>query len=155
MLNTEQTHSSIFEQYQKKTFVLYLTNGIFTVQNTCRRKVAMAAAMAVAMTVASSKAKFPRTRHLCILCLRKATQFLFYRIVVGGLKSKSLLQLYGNYSGVPGEYHESVMLTIPPHGPVHCMPIPVVAHQRNRYEVQIRDNIKHLQQINVGFEDFH
>ena len=107
----------------------------------------------VGVALACNEHDMPNT-GLCILCLRKATQFLFYRIVVGGLKSKNLLQLYGNYCGVPGEYHESAMLTIPPHGPVHCMPIPVVAHQRNRYQVQIRDDVKHLQQINVGFEDF-
>jgi hypothetical protein len=91
---------------------------------------------------------------LCILCLRKNTQMLFYRVVAGGFQSHSLMQVYGNYCGVLGEYHESVMLTVPPHGPVHCLPLPVVAHQRNRYKVIIIDGKKHLKQIDVAFEDF-
>ena len=91
---------------------------------------------------------------MCVLCLRKTTQMLFYRIVAGGLQSPNLLQVYGNICGVEGEYHESVMLTVPPHGPVHCMPLPVVAHQRNRYEVYTKDGNKHLKQLNVAYEDF-
>lgn len=91
---------------------------------------------------------------LCILCLRKTTQMLFYRVVAGGLQSNSLMQVYGNLGGVAGEYHESVMLTVPPHGPVQCLPLPVVAHQRNRYRVIDVEGNKHLQQLNVGYEDF-
>ena len=50
---------------------------------------------------------------LCILCLRKTTQMLFYRVVAGGLRSDSLMQVYGNLSGVAGEYHEwGKMLTL-------------------------------------------
>ena len=92
---------------------------------------------------------------LCVLCLRKTTQMLFYRIVTGGLNSRNLLQMYGNLCGTAGEYHESVMLTVPPQGPVHCMPLPIVAHQRNRYEVLSKDGHKILKQINVAYEDFH
>ena len=92
---------------------------------------------------------------LCVLCLRKTTQMLFYRIVSGGLNSRNLLQMYGNLCGTAGEYHESVMLTVPPQGPVHCMPLPIVAHQRNRYEVHHENEHKILKQINVAYEDFH
>ena len=91
---------------------------------------------------------------MCILCLRKSTQMLFYRVVAGGLQSNNLMQVYGNMCGVPGEYHESVMLTVPPHGPVQCLPLPIVAHQRNRYKVIVIDHKKHLTQINVKYEDF-
>jgi len=91
---------------------------------------------------------------MCILCLRKSTQMLFYRVIAGGLQSNNLMQVYGNIAGVAGEYHESVMLTVPPHGPVQCLPLPVVAHQRNRYQVVVVNEKKHLKQINVGYEDF-
>ena len=46
------------------------------------------------------------------------------------------------------------MLVVPPSGPVHCMPLPVVAHQRNKYHVVLRDGRRHLRQRNVYVEDF-
>jgi hypothetical protein len=91
---------------------------------------------------------------MCILCLRKLTQMLFYRVAHGGHTSDKLLQTYGNLCDVPGEYHSSAMLIMPPHGPVHCMPLPVVSHQRNKYFVELRDGHRYLRQRHVYVEDF-
>lgn len=92
--------------------------------------------------------------NMCILCLRNLTQLLFYRIVNGGYKSSHIVQTYGNICDVPGEYHSSAMLVLPKHSAVHCMPLPVVAHQRNKYSVVLRDGRRHLRQHNVYYEDF-
>lgn len=91
---------------------------------------------------------------MCILCLRKLTQMLFYRVQKAGYSSSYLIQAYGNVCDAPGEYHSSAMLIMPPHGPVHCMPLPVVAHQRNKYFVVVKDGRRHLSQRNVYVEDF-
>lgn len=93
--------------------------------------------------------------YMCILCLRKLTLILFYRLVNGAYKCNHLAQLYGNICDVPGEYHSSAMLVLPKNGDVHSMPFPVVAHQRNKYSVIIKNGHKYLQQRNVYFEDFH
>ena len=93
--------------------------------------------------------------RMCILCIRKTTQLLFYRIVSSGMQTTQMIQMYGNIAGVAGEYHESAMLTVPPGGPVHCMPLPVVAHQRNRYYAETgADGVRRIRQRNVYFEDF-
>ena len=91
---------------------------------------------------------------MCILCLRKLTQMLFYRLMNGAYKSNHLAQLYGNICDVSGEYHSSAMLVLPKHGAVHSMPLPVVAHQRNKYFVVMLNGHKYLKQRNVYFEDF-
>jgi hypothetical protein len=93
--------------------------------------------------------------RMCILCIRKTTQLLFYHIVVSGMQTTQMIQMYGNIAGVAGEYHESAMLTVPPGGPVHCMPLPVVAHQRNCYYAETgADGVRRIRQRNVYFEDF-
>jgi hypothetical protein len=71
------------------------------------------------------------------------------------MQTTQMIQMYGNIAGVAGEYHESAMLTVPPGGPVHCMPLPVVAHQRNRYYAETgADGVRRIRQRNVYFEDF-
>jgi hypothetical protein len=91
---------------------------------------------------------------MCILCLRKLTQMLFYRLVNGGYQTSHVMQIYGNICDVPGEYHSSAMLVMPKHSAVHSMPLPVVAHQRSKYRVVLRDGKRHLDQVKVSFEDF-
>jgi hypothetical protein len=91
---------------------------------------------------------------LCILCLRKLTQMLFYRVQKGGYWSPQMIQVYGNVCDAPGEYHSSAMLIMPPNGPVHSMPMPVVAHQRNKYYVVNERGCRRLRQRNVYVEDF-
>ena len=46
------------------------------------------------------------------------------------------------------------MLMPPPDSPVHCMPLPIVAHQRDRYYVEEVDGRRVMRQCNVYYEDF-
>lgn len=94
------------------------------------------------------------SNNMCILCLRKTTQMLFYQAVHCGFKINGVIQKYGNICAEPGEYDKSVMLICPPHGPVSCLPLPVVSHQRNRYKVVKQNEILWILQQNVGYEDF-
>jgi hypothetical protein len=91
---------------------------------------------------------------MCVLCIRKSTQLLFYHTINKGITPLAPIQKYGNICGQPGEYHVSAMLLCPPNGPVHCMPLPVVAHQRNRYSVYKNAGIPYIKQKKVAFEDF-
>ena len=102
--------------------------------------------------------EIPSVKHadnnMCVLCLRKTTQMLFYRVIHQGIQSKALLQRHGNICNQPGEYHPSAMLVCPPSGPVHSLPMPIVAHQRNRYAVTVLHGVKYIKQLGVGMEDF-
>lgn len=91
---------------------------------------------------------------MCLLCLRKTTQMLFYKTIHSGHAVKAVIQKYGNICNEPGEYHASAMLICPPNGPVHCMPMPIVGHQRNKYTVVNKAGILWIQQHNVLYEDF-
>lgn len=93
--------------------------------------------------------------NMCILCLRKITQLLFYKIIQKGIPSSIPIQKHGNICNKPGEYHPQAMLICPPSGPLHCLPLPIVAHQRNRYSVHDLHGIKYIKQHGVGMEDFH
>lgn len=92
--------------------------------------------------------------NMCLLCLRKTTQMLFYQAVHCGFKINGVIQKYGNICSEPGEYDKSVMLICPPHGPMTCLPLPIVSHQRNRYKVVKQNNILWVTQHNVKYEDF-
>ena len=92
--------------------------------------------------------------NLCVLCLRKTTHLLFYHMLQKGVPMKGMIQIYGNICNQKNEYHPSAMLICPPCGPVHCMPLPIVAHQRNRYTVVKRNDIRYLEQHCVGMQDF-
>ena len=91
---------------------------------------------------------------LCVFCLRKMTQLLFYETVERGLPVKQVLQKYGNIRGEPREYHPSAMLVAQPRGPVHCLPLPIVAHQRNKLVVELVGGVPHVRQKGVSTEDF-
>lgn len=72
------------------------------------------------------------TPSFCVLCHRKITQKMFYDILLTGANPKMLIQKHGNIFNCPGEYARECML-IPPQGfPMHCMPIPIMSHQRNK-----------------------
>ena len=96
----------------------------------------------------------PQEHGMCVLCMRKSTHIMFYNILQEGYNVKTVIQKYGNICNQPGEYHPSAMLICPPNGPVHCMPIPIVAHQRNRYSVVTHHGIRYIKQHNVYMEDF-
>lgn len=92
--------------------------------------------------------------NLCVLCLRKTTHLLFYHLLQKGLQPRGLIQIYGNICNQEGEYHPSAMLICPPSGPVQSLPLPIVAHQRNRYSIVKKNNIRYVQQHCVGMQDF-
>jgi len=100
----------------------------------------------------------PNTEHgnnsMCVLCLRKVTTLLFYRTIQKGISVNTQIQRHGNICNQAGEYHPSVMLICPPNGPVASMPLPIVAHQRNRYEVVLVHGVCYLKQLRVGMQDF-
>jgi hypothetical protein len=91
---------------------------------------------------------------LCVLCSRKTTQKLFYDACYSGKRVLGLIQRYGNLCNQPDEYARECMLICPPSAPWHCLPLPIMSHQRNRYRVQIVAGVKHLQQLRVSHEDF-
>lgn len=91
---------------------------------------------------------------LCVLCLRKITQLLYYKTVHLGIQTDCRIQKYGNICGVPDEYHSSVMLLCPPGVNGECMPYPIVAHQRNRYTVEKVGGVRYMKQHRVYFSDF-
>ena len=92
---------------------------------------------------------------LCVLCCRKNTQSLFYEALYNHRAYSSCIQLYGNICDCPGEYAKEAMLICPLSGPIQNMPLPVVAHQRNRYSVVDYNGVRQLRQHRVSFEDFH
>lgn len=91
---------------------------------------------------------------MCVLCLRKTTQLLFYNIISKGQQVNCVIQKYGNICGTENEYHQNAMLICPPNGPIHNMPFPIVAHQRNRYSVSQVNGVMYIKQHNVYMEDF-
>ena len=91
---------------------------------------------------------------MCVLCMRKTTHIMFYNLLQEGYNVNTVIQKYGNICNQPGEYHPSAMLICPPNGPVHCMPLPIVAHQRNRYSVTTHHGIRYITQHHVYMEDF-
>jgi hypothetical protein len=95
-----------------------------------------------------------KSNGMCLLCMRKTTHILFYNIIREGNRVNCTIQKYGNICNVPGEYHSSAMLICPPNGPVHAMPLPIVAHQRNRYSVIEHFGVKYIKQSGVYMEDF-
>ena len=99
----------------------------------------------------------PPTPHFCVPCGRKVTQKLFYDTLFTAGPATAppcLIQRYGNLCSVPGEYARECMLVSPPHAPLHCMPLPIMSHQRNKYRVVIANGLKHLEQLRVRHEDF-
>ena len=97
---------------------------------------------------------YKQERGMCIFCLRKTTQLLFYKTIYHGYDIKCVIQKYGNICNQPGEYSAESMLVCHPNGPVHCMPLPIVAHQRNRYVVSEVGGKKYVKQQNVDVQPF-
>ena len=91
---------------------------------------------------------------MCVLCSRKLTQELFYKMVYSGERFLGFIQRYGNLCQQPGEYAREAVLVCPKDGPVNNMPLPIVAHQRHRYSVFMQHGVKYLKQHHVAYEDF-
>ncbi len=79
----------------------------------------------------------PRTPHLCVLCCRSTTQQLYYDIMFDNMEFSGCIQRYGNIHSEPGEYAKEAMLIAVQTAPMHIMPLPIVSHQRNRYNVAV------------------
>ena len=71
------------------------------------------------------------TNGMCLLCLRKTTQILFYQTIHKAQRINGVIQKYGNICNEAGEYHNNAMLVCPPNGPIQCIPLPIVSHQRS------------------------
>lgn len=88
---------------------------------------------------------------MCVICSRAHTQQLFYDVIFDNATFNGLIQRYGNLHDVPNEYARNVMLVCPPNGPMHCMPLPIMSHQRNRYTVCRIGGVHYLRQHGVYF----
>jgi hypothetical protein len=92
--------------------------------------------------------------QMCVLCCRKVTQQLFHDMLFQGVSFRGVIQRYGNICDQQGEYARECMLICPANSYVHSMPLPIVAHQRNRYSVVVYNGKRHLRQHRVYYEDF-
>lgn len=75
-------------------------------------------------------------------------------VVWSGSPYRGIIQRYGNICNHENEYAREVCLICPPNGPVECMPLPSVSHQRNKYSVVQKNGIKYIRQHCVGVQDF-
>ena len=96
--------------------------------------------------------KPPPTPHLCVVCCRAVTQQLYYDIMFDKHDFVGVIQRFGNIHSQPGEYALDAMLIAAPNVALHIMPLPIVAHQRNRYTAIVKRGIKHLKQSRVHFQ---
>eukprot|EP00961_Rhodomonas_salina_P140754 1894388-Rhodomonas_salina.2 len=94
------------------------------------------------------------TPRMCVLCMRQETQHMFFDMMYDGKTFRFPIQKYGNICNQPNEYAREAMLLCPVNGPVHAMPYPIVAHQRNRYAVCNNYGTRYLKQLRVGVEDY-
>lgn len=97
----------------------------------------------------------PPEPQMCVLCSRKTTQLLFYDMCYSGKSHSCVIQRYGNIFGQPGEYAVECMLSCPQGFQLHCMPLPMMSHQRNKYSVTTVGGVKKLQQHRVSYEHFN
>ena len=97
----------------------------------------------------------PPGPQMCVLCSRKTTQKMFYDMcLTGGGGVRGVIQRYGNIFNQPNEYATECMLSCPASGHLHCMPVPVMSHQRNKYTVDTKGHTRCLHQHRVRPMDF-
>jgi len=96
--------------------------------------------------------KPPRTPNMCVLCYRAVTQQLYYDVIFDKCEFPGCIQKFGNIHSEQGEYSLESMLIAAPSAPVHIMPLPIVSHQRNRYQVFNASGVKRLKQSKVYFQ---
>ena len=99
--------------------------------------------------------KLDSNPSFCVLCSRKITQKLFYEVMLSGKSVRGIIQRYGNIVNVPGEYARECALICPAQGAFQCLPVPIMSHQRNKYEVYTNNGVRVIRQLRVGYEDFH
>jgi len=97
--------------------------------------------------------KQQRTSNMCVLCYRQMTQQLYYDVIFDKCEFPGCIQKFGNIHSEKGEYLLDAMLIAAPTAPSHVMPVPIVSHQRNRYNVYVSGGIKRLSQSRVYFQN--
>lgn len=90
--------------------------------------------------------------NLCVVCCRAITQQLYYDIMFENQVFTGSIQRFGNLHSQEGEYALHAMLIASPSAPAHLLPLPIVAHQRNRYQVILRGGVRYLKQNRVYFQ---
>lgn len=96
--------------------------------------------------------KPPPMPNLCVLCSRATTQQLYYDIMYDRAEFGGVIQRFGNLHSQEGEYALDAMLIASPSAPAHVMPLPIVSHQRNRYQVTVNGGVRYLRQQRVYFQ---
>ena len=87
------------------------------------------------------------TPQMCVLCSRKLTQKLYYDMLYRPpVTHVGTIQRYGVLCSVEGEYSIDYVLTMPPHGPVQCMPYPSPVHSRNNYSIKVHSATRYIVQ---------
>lgn len=74
--------------------------------------------IAVEMLMPNEKLSSNANRQMCVLCLRKATQVLYYELIYSGLPYRGIIQKYGVICGQPFEYAKEVRARVILH--MHC-----------------------------------
>lgn len=64
--------------------------------------------VAVEMLLPNEKLSSSSDRQMCVLCLRKATQSLYYELIYSGIPYRGVIQKYGVICGQPFEYAKEV-----------------------------------------------
>lgn len=90
--------------------------------------------------------------NMCVLCCRATTQQLYYDMMFDQQDIGTVIQRYGNMHSQEGEYALEAMLVASPTAPVQILPLPIVAHQRNRYSVVSKRGVRYLKQHRVLFQ---
>ena len=90
---------------------------------------------------------------MCILCQRKLTQVLFYRLASGGHASEHCCKFTKTPATSRASTTRARCSSCPRTGPCRTCRS-VVSHQRHKYHVVHIDGHRHLRQRNVYVEDF-
>jgi hypothetical protein len=98
--------------------------------------------------------KEKNSNGMCLPCVRAATRIFFYDIMVvhSGAVVNGLIQRLYNKHSVVGEYKLSNILICPRNGPIENLPILILRHQRNLYEVHKDNNRFHMNHVNMDIQ---
>jgi hypothetical protein len=87
------------------------------------------------------------TPQMCVLCSRKHAQKMYHDMLFRPPATHiGTIQRYGVMCSVDGEYCVDYALTMPPHGPVQCMPYPSPVHSRNNYSIKVHSATRYIVQ---------
>lgn len=95
----------------------------------------------------------PSSPGMCVLCMRKATQTLFYDMLYCGKSFRGVIQSFGNMCE-KNEYRREDLLVCPLGAFLQCMPLPIVAHHRSKYQAVTWGGVKKFIQTLDTPKDF-